>query len=340
MTLTDRCSIENREVADGNEAVPTLRARTVRGELPLALSLRHGAEVPVTLRYELSGHPRAPLVMVAGGISANRHVFSSTEFAEAGWWEAQRHALSHNRHQILAIDWVGADGSVDQPLDPADQADALAALLATLHLGKAAGFIGASYGAMVGMHLAARHPSRVGALLSISAAAQAHPFASACRSLQRQALRLGETAGDHEAGIALARAMAMLTYRTPEEFGERFAIAPTIEQGRVCVGADGYLSAHGARHCRRMCATAYRRLSESIDLHRIDPTSIRVPLTLAGVDSDALVPAADVRALGDAVAGSRFHLIRSRYGHDAFLKEEGQVAAIITDFLSTLEHCR
>ena len=62
-----------------------------------------------------------------------------------------------------------------------------------------------------------------------------------------------------------------------------------------------------------------------------------MPLTIAGVDADGLVPAADVRALAEAVPGSRFHLIQSRYGHDAFLKEEGNVAAIITEFLNTLE---
>ena len=86
-----------------------------------------------------------------------------------------------------------------------------------------------------------------------------------------------------------------------------------------------------------MSAAAYRRLSESIDLHRIDPDTITVPLTLVAVDSDALVPAADVRALADALPQARFHLLQSRYGHDAFLKEEGQVAAVITDFLETLE---
>ena len=129
----------------------------------------------------------------------------------------------------------------------------------------------------------------------------------------------------------------MLTYRTPEEFAGRFPAQPSIEAGKVRVAAEDYLDAHGDRHCRRMSAAAYRRLSESIDLHGVDPRTIVVPLTLAAVDSDGLVPADDVRALADAVPAARFHLLHSRYGHDAFLKEEGQVAAVITDFLETLE---
>jgi homoserine O-acetyltransferase len=85
---------------------------------------------------------------------------------------------------------------------------------------------------------------------------------------------------------------------------------------------------------------AYRRLSESIDLHRIDPAEIGVPLTLVAVDSDALVPAADIERMADRVPGAALHRISSRFGHDAFLKEEAQVGAIITCFLDTLELSR
>ena len=238
---------------------------------------------------------------------------------------------------MLAIDWVGADGAVDLPIDAADQADAVAWLLDELGERKAAAFIGASYGAMVGMHVAARHPHRLGALLAISAADKPHPFASACRALQRQALALGQRLGDPRAGVALARAMAILTYRTPEEFADRFAGRPEVQGTHVRVAAEDYLEAHGQRHCRRMSPFAYRRLSESIDLHRIDPAGIKLPLTLVAVDQDALVPVPDIEALAASIPGSRFHLIRSRYGHDAFLKEEAQVGAIITQFLESLE---
>jgi homoserine O-acetyltransferase len=336
MTLTQRCSDHNREPALAG-ASPRL-ASSNRGELKLALKLRHGGEVATPLRYELVGNEAGRLLIVAGGISAGRHALSSTQYPEPGWWEMQRAAFVPERYRLLSVDWIGADGRIDLPIDPCDQADGISSLLAQLGLGKAAAFIGASYGGMVGMHLAARHPDRLGALLAISAAARPHPYSSACRSLQRQALSLGESLGDPQAGIALARAMAMLTYRTPQEFADRFAAQPKIERGRVSVGADDYLAAQGARHGRRMSATAYRRLSESIDLHHLDAAKLRVPLTLAAVDQDALVPAPDITALADAVPGARLEIIRSRYGHDAFLKEDGQVAAIITQFLSSLEH--
>jgi homoserine O-acetyltransferase len=300
------------------------------------MPLRHGGIADFNLRYEMAGPEGAPLLLAAGGISAGRHVLSSSAYAGPGWWQSQANALAGFR--VLAIDWIGGDGTIDLPIDPADQADAIAWLLDELAEPRAAGFVGASYGAMVGMHFVARHPLRAGALLAISAANRAHPFASACRALQRQAIDLGESHGDGAGGVALARSMAILTYRTPEEFAERFDAEPEIQGTRFRFAAEPYLDAHGQRHCRKMRSIAYRRLSESIDLHRIDPAQIKVPTTLVAVDRDALVPVADIEALGAAVPGAAFHLIRSLYGHDAFLKEEAQVGAIITQFLESLEN--
>ena len=299
------------------------------------MPLRHGGIAGFTLRYELVGPQDAPLLLVAGGISAGRHVVASTEFPDAGWWQSQ--AATFRNYRLLAIDWVGADGVIDLPIDPADQAEAIAWLLDELGETRAAAFVGASYGAMAGLHFAANHPSRVGSLLAISAADRAHPYASACRALQRKAIGLGEARGDPESGVALARAMAILTYRTPEEFAERFDAPPEVDGTLVRVAAEPYLEAHGDRHCRRMRSIAYRRLSESIDLHRIDAADIRVPLTLVAVDQDALVPAGDIKGLAERIRGASLHLIHSRFGHDAFLKEEAQVAAIISRFLESLE---
>jgi homoserine O-acetyltransferase len=288
------------------------------------------------LRYELiGGGPR--LLLAGGGISAGRHVLASREFPEIGWWQAQAPSFDLEDFRLLAIEWVGGDGKLDLPIDAADQADAIVALIDHLGIERADAFIGASYGGMVALQFAARHPARCKAILVISAAGGAHPFASACRSLQRRALELGEATGDTASGIALARAMAMLTYRTPGEFADRFSAAPRIEAGRVRVGADDYLDHHGRRHVERMSAVAYRRLSESIDLHRVEPADIRISASFAAVDSDALVPKRDVEALAAAIRSGRFQLIQSVFGHDAFLKEEGQVAAVITDFLQSLE---
>ena len=310
----------------------------VRGMISATLGLRHSGSRRVEIRYELAGPPEAPILLVAGGISAGRHVLSSPDLAESGWWEMQRPALS--RCRTLAIDWIGADGALDCPIDPSDQAVAIGLVLDDLGIGRIAGFVGASYGAMVGLHFVAQEPGRCGRVLAISASDRAHPFSSACRSLQRKAVALGERGGDPAAGVALARALAMLTYRTADEYRERFDAPPTVSAADVRVSAEEYLDAQGARYAARTSPVAYRRLSESIDLHQVDPARIAIPATFVAVESDWLVPIDDIRSLAATIPGAKFILMPSLFGHDGFLKEVAQMDVILTDFIASLERGR
>jgi homoserine O-acetyltransferase len=306
-----------------------------RGEFRATLDLVHAGPTSLMLRYELAGRDDGPLLIVAGGISAGRHVLANGSDAGDGWWESQSNSFA--RYRVLAIEWLGADGELDRPIDAIDQAKAILATLDELGLDRAAGFVGASYGAMVGMHCAAIAPRRVPALLAISGAHRSHPFTSAQRALQRQAVELGERLGSPAEGVALARKLAFLTYRTPHEFEQRFAESPSIDGDRARASSESYLDHIGNRHGERMSASAYRRLSESIDLHRIDPSTITVPSTFVAVAEDGLVPAEDIAALASAVPDGRLVTIHSLYGHDAFLKEEGAIASIIQTFLKSLE---
>ncbi len=307
--------------------------RELRGEISLRLELRHAGVRQVTLRYELLGEAGLPVVFVAGGISAHRHVVASETFPENGWANALAQAgraLDPTRRRLLAIDYVGADGKLDVPLETADQADAIVQLLDALKIEKLHAFVGYSYGALVGLQLAARHPARLRKLIAVSGAHRAHPYASAWRALQRKAVALGQLQCADAQGLSLARQFAMLSYRTPEEFDERFDAAPEIINGRVRCAAEDYLDAAGAQYVARTPVTAYLRLSESIDLHRLDPAQVGVPTVVVAVEGDRLVPLADSVALVEGL-GTRGQLrvLRSPYGHDAFLKETDRIDNIL-----------
>ena len=160
-----------------------------RGQFDTTLRLRHAGDRRLTLRYELRGRAGMPLVLVAGGISAHRHLGASAEFPDAGWWDAQvgtGRALDPRHLRLLSIDWIGADGTLDAPIDPADQADAIAALLDALHEDGLDAFVGCSYGAAVGLQFAARHAARLGRLVAVGGTHRAHPFASAWRARCRR----------------------------------------------------------------------------------------------------------------------------------------------------------
>lgn len=316
-------------------------AAALRGEIVVELAMRHAGTRSVRLRYELQGPVGAPVVFVAGGISAHRHLAPSDAFPEAGWLNAlvgAGRALDPGRRRLLAIDFIGADGSLDVPIETADQADAIAHLLDALALRRLHAFVGYSYGALVGLQLAARHPERLQHLVAVSGAHRAHPYAAAWRALQRRAVLLGQLQCADAQGLSLARQFAMLSYRTPEEFEERFDAAPEIVNGRVRCAAEDYLDAAGAQYVARTPINAYVRLSESIDLHRIDPAAVDVPTTVVAVEGDRLVPLSDSVALVEGL-GTRGQLrvLRSPYGHDAFLKETDRIDAILASALRTGE---
>ncbi|WP_430540086.1 homoserine O-succinyltransferase MetX [Pseudoxanthomonas mexicana] len=311
--------------------------RAVRGEVVVELSMRHAGTRALTLRYELHGPAGAPVVFVAGGISAHRHLAACGVFPENGWLNdlvGAGRALDPAHRRLLAFDFVGADGRLDAPIDTADQADAIAQLLSALKIARLQAFVGYSYGALVGLQFAIRHPARVEQLVAVSGAHRAHPYAAAWRALQRRAVTLGQLQCADAQGLSLARQFAMLSYRTPEEFGERFDAAPEIVNGRVRVAAEDYLDAAGAQYVARTPVTAYVRLSESIDLHRVDPADIRVPTLVVAVEGDRLVPLPDSVALVEGLGTlGQLRVLRSPYGHDAFLKETDRIDSILTSAL-------
>lgn len=311
-------------------ASPESPSRGTDGVLAATLALRQAGIQRVTLRWRLIGAAGAPVHAVLGGISATRHVAAVHEHEAEGWWQAQvgpGHSFDLDRCRVLSFDWVGRDGTLDAPISTADQADALAVVLDQLGVEKLASIVGASYGAMVGLAFAERHPTLLERLVLISGADRADPYAAAWRALQRRVLDLGR---DSAESVALARQFAMLSYRTREEFAERFDAAPTWQGDRLRCAAEDYLDAAGARFAAVFSPIAFRRLSESIDQHRVDPTRIRTPTTVIAIEQDRLVPLEDLRRLSRELSGpKRLKVIRSRYGHDAFLKEPEAIGRLL-----------
>ncbi len=312
------------------------RVALAEGVLGATLALRHAGVQRVNLRWRLVGADGAPVHAVLGGISATRHVAAARDGEPDGWWQDQvgpGRVFDIARVRVLSFDWIGRDGTLDAPLDTRDQADALAVLLDHLGIARLASIVGSSYGAMVGLAFAERHPALVERLVAISGADRADPYAAAWRSLQRRVLDLGR---DGPEAVALARQFAMLSYRTPEEFAERFDAEPTWDGDRLRCAAQDYLDAAGSRFAAVFSPIAFRRLSESIDRHRIDPARIATPSTVIAIEQVCLVSLDDLRRLARGRGGpARLAVLSSRYGHDAFLKEPAAIARLLRVALDT-----
>ncbi|GGK12312.1 homoserine O-succinyltransferase MetX [Luteimonas terricola] len=305
----------------------------VRGDIDVVLPMRHAGTRRLRLAWELAGPEGAPVVLVSGGISAGRHLAASASFSERGWAEAivgGGRALDPSQLRLLAFDHVGADGTLDAVIDTADQADAAAVLIDALGIARLHAFVGYSYGAAVALQFATRHGARLERVVAVSGAHRAHPWAAAWRALQRKAVALGELQCAGDQGLSLARQFAMLGYRSGDGFAERFAAPAEVVNGCVRVAAEDYLDAAGARFVASTPVLAWQRLSESLDLHRVDPAAVRAPATVVAVEGDPLVPLSEAVALVEGLGGpASLRVLRSPHGHDAFLKDDGRVDAIL-----------
>jgi homoserine O-acetyltransferase len=293
-----------------------------------------GRAVDVALHYRWHGTVGAPTVIVQGGISAGRDAIAAEPGGAHGWWEdfvGPGRAIDPAHWRVLSVDWFTADAfGADAPVSSEDQADAIAALADALGSGRVHAFVGSSYGAMVGLAFAARHPHRLRRLCAIAGAHRPHPLATAWRAVQRGIVRLGLESGDPATALALARQLAMTTYRGRDEFAQRFAAPPQLRHGRFRFAVEDYLDRCGRRFAESFDPRRFLELSESIDLHDVEPERIATPTTLIGFPSDRLVPLSDLFELQRRLAGTNtLAVVESIHGHDAFLKEHAQLAPLL-----------
>jgi homoserine O-acetyltransferase len=305
----------------------------------LTLTPKYGrGPCTVDVRYLWCGAADAPTLIVQGGISASRDVVSLDDQAAPGWWQAligPGNAIDLDRCRVLAIDWLTPADLGTEAVSSEDQADALAALLHALDIVQIHAFVGSSYGAMVALAFAARHSRSVDRLVLLAGAHRAHPLSTAQRSVQRGIVRLGQASGQVDEALALARQLAMTTYRGSDEFARRFAGGPEFRDGRFHFPVEDYLDYQGRRFVERFDADRFLALSESIDLHDVAPEQVPTPATLIGFPSDRLVPLSDLCELQRRLHGpATLEVVESPYGHDAFLKEPGQLAPLLREALS------
>jgi homoserine O-acetyltransferase len=155
--------------------------------------------------------------------------------------------------------------------------------------------------------------------------------------------------GPHR-GLALARRMALLNYRSPSELNDRFerswqsSVNPLGGGGRFAV--ESYLDFHGNKFTRRFDANSYITLVNAMNSHDIarDRGSladalkqIKARTLIAGIDSDRLFPIsgqAQIAAnLSCELIGGKLQVISSEFGHDGFLIEKDLVGPLLTELL-------
>jgi homoserine O-acetyltransferase len=279
----------------------------------------------------VAGRSGAPVVVVLGGISASRDACE--------WWPAvvgEGRPVDTREFRVLGADFRDggerADGRPERTVTTQNQADLIARALDELGVERIHAFVGASYGGMVALAFAERYADRAHQLVVVSAPAEPHPMSTALRSLQRRIVELGLETGRARDALAIARGLAMTTYRSAEEFGTRFA-APG--DGASAGSVESYLKHHGEKFAASMAPSRFLALSLSSDLHRVNPAACTTPALFVAARGDTIVPLGQLKALDDDWAGpSRLVETDTHTGHDAFLAEPEHVGALIHEALT------
>ncbi len=314
--------------------------RALAARQPAAIAAFEDVEVPIASGWRLESGDRlsdgcvrlrrfgareGPQIVALGGISSGRQVCG-----DGGWWSPiMDGAVELDRFGVIGFDFAPLDDEHVR-ITPYDQARLMLHALGGAGVERLHAFVGASYGAMVGLAFAALAPERVARLCVISAAARASAQASGWRGVQRRTVAFALEHGDGAAGLSLARQLAMMTYRSAEEFESRFE--PGMAADGLCA-LDRYLIARGEAYVDAMPPRRWLSLSEAIDRFSIEPEAVKTPTLVAACPTDQLVPYAAMRDLAGRLPKLLgFYDLPSVYGHDAFLKERGLLTPLLRDF--------
>lgn len=173
------------------------------------------------------------------------------------------------------------------------------------------------------------------------------PWAIGISHTQRQAIyndpnwKGGYYSKDHppKDGLALARMIAMNSYRHPNDFDEKFS--RRLQDGTSQFEVESYLSYQGQKLIDRFDAVSYVRLTQAMDSHDIARgrngyegvlQKISIPIVVIGIDSDLLYPPEECRELAELIPQGQYEEITSPHGHDAFLIEFNQINEILKSF--------
>jgi homoserine O-acetyltransferase len=243
----------------------------------------------------------------------------------------------------------------------ADQVRAQVAFSDAIGITRWAAVIGGSMGGMHAIEWGVSQPERVGRLAVIAAPARSSADQVALNSVQAEAIHIDPifAGGDYSAapdgegphrGLALARRMALLNYRSPSELNDRFerswqsGISPLGRDGRFAV--ESYLDFHGNKFTRRFDANSYVTLVQAMNSHDVGRgrgglasalSLVSSPTVVIGIDSDRLFPVEDqneiARLVPGNIDGSDAVVLSSPFGHDGFLIETEAVGRHIRRLL-------
>ncbi len=314
-------------------------------------------------------------VLVCHALTGDAHVTRrdpSDPDERRGWWETlvgPGGPVDTTRVRVLCANVLGGCAGSTGPMStepisrrrygPAfprvtigDMVEAQARLLDALAIRRRVSVIGGSIGGFQALEWIRRFPERTEGAAVIASGAALNAFGLAFNRVARNAILADarfhngwySPADPPALGLATARQLAHLTYRTAESFEDRFG--RTKQDGRAdAFAVQSYLEHKGRSFVDRFDANTYLGLLDAMDAYDADAggdLERRLALfggrmLVAGFLSDGLFPpeqsAELARRATEAGVPTALELIDTPHGHDAFLMPSAALGAAVRRWL-------
>jgi len=220
---------------------------------------------------------------------------------------------------------------------------------------------GGSLGGMQVLEWAVMYPEMVRSIIPIATAASHTAWAIGLNEVARLAIMNdpswnGGNYDSQPAGLALARMIAMISYRSPFSFQKKFdrerihhdndiRTKEIFQNIPINFQVENYLRYQGKKLVDRFDANCMIYLTRAMDTHDLGANRGTLPEVLStiqakvlciGISSDILYPAEDQKKIAKYIPSAEYVEIQSIHGHDAFLIEYDQLNLMVKNFLEKI----
>ncbi|MFH6965526.1 alpha/beta fold hydrolase [Flavobacterium sp. FlaQc-28] len=293
------------------------------------------------LSFTLSGRPlhTAPIVMVNHALTGNAQVTG-----ENGWWNdlvGEEKTIDTNKYTVLAFN-VPGNGNDSfiienyQDFTTRDIARIFIKGLEALNIEQVFAIIGGSVGGGIAWEILALEPNITEHLIPIATDWKSTDWMIANCYLQEQILN------NSSKPIEDARIHAMLCYRSPESFKEKFQ--RTTNQDLLIFNIESWLAHHGKKLQQRFQLASYKlmnQLLKTIDITRDSGdfetlmSKTKAAIHIVAINSDLFfTPKENLETYNELKKFKEnvtYSEIDSVHGHDAFLIEYKQLDHLLAD---------
>jgi homoserine O-acetyltransferase len=335
---------------------------------------------PVDVAYETYGTPNREgtnAVLLCHALTGNAHAAGRSPDGQLGWWDGivgEGKAFDPSKHFIICSNFLGSCygttgptsinprtgkryGSTFPQMTVRDIVRVQRELMNRLGVRWLKAVIGGSLGGMQVLEWAVMFPEVVDSIIPIATAARHSAWCIGLNEVARLGILTdpawngGNYTEQPEHGLALARMIAMITYRSRESFEKKFGQArqdQAIGRGTfdelspAGFQIESYLRYQGEKLVDRFDAATYVAITRAMDLHDVakgrGPLAevlgrVRTKTLSIGINTDVLYPAEEQQEIAALIPGAEYREIDSPHGHDAFLIEIEKLNGLIRNFL-------